>query len=145
MVLNDFRCSSSKAPPAELGSWRSLFLCLNSKTPSADWTLYKCSIRSWRYTSGWAPPPSLLLLVKTCDVFCQNQHEDLKKQHYDLQDQHQAQGDDHNRQLDEHRERYDKLQQIKELEVSQLKGGKTAQMGWRMLALHLFLSFDLTK
>ncbi|TWW77631.1 Golgi integral membrane protein 4 [Takifugu flavidus] len=54
-----------------------------------------------------------------------NQHEDLKKQYYDLQDQHQAQGDDHNRQLDEHRERYDKLQQIKELEVSQLKGGKT--------------------
>uniref|UniRef100_H2U581 Golgi integral membrane protein 4a n=1 Tax=Takifugu rubripes TaxID=31033 RepID=H2U581_TAKRU len=50
-----------------------------------------------------------------------NQHEDLKKQYYDLQDQHQAQGDDHNRQLDEHRERYDKLQQIKELEVSQLK------------------------
>uniref|UniRef100_H3C406 Golgi integral membrane protein 4a n=1 Tax=Tetraodon nigroviridis TaxID=99883 RepID=H3C406_TETNG len=50
-----------------------------------------------------------------------NQHEDLKKQYYELQDQHQAQGDDHNRQLDEHRERYDKLQQIKELEVSQLK------------------------
>lgn len=67
----------------------------------------------------------MLLLVKTCGVFCQNQHEDLKKQYYDLQDQHQAQGDDHNRQLDEHRERYDKLQQIKELEVSQLKGGKT--------------------
>lgn len=67
----------------------------------------------------------MLLLVKTCGVFCQNQHEDLKKQYYDLQDQHQAQGDDHNQQLDEHRERYDKLQQIKELEVSQLKGGKT--------------------
>lgn len=69
------------------------------------------------------------LLVKTCGVFCQNQHEDLKKQYYDLQDQHQAQGDDHNRQLDEHRERYDKLQQIKELEVSQLKGGKTDGVG----------------
>ncbi len=53
---------------------------------------------------------------------CQNQHEDLKKQYYELQDQHQVQGEDHNRLLDEHKERYEKLQQIKEVEVSQLKG-----------------------
>lgn len=53
---------------------------------------------------------------------CQNQHEDLKKQYYELQDQHQVQGEDHSRLLDEHRERYEKLQQTKEGEVSQLKG-----------------------
>lgn len=65
----------------------------------------------------------MLLTQDHCGVSCQNQHEDLKKQYYDLQDQHQAQGDDHNRQLDEHRDRYGKLQQIKEQEVTQLKGG----------------------
>lgn len=55
-------------------------------------------------------------------LLCQNQHEDLKKQYYELQDQHHAQGEDHNRLLDEHRTRYDKLQQIKDTEASQLKG-----------------------
>uniref|UniRef100_A0A3Q1GHG1 Golgi integral membrane protein 4a n=1 Tax=Acanthochromis polyacanthus TaxID=80966 RepID=A0A3Q1GHG1_9TELE len=51
-----------------------------------------------------------------------NQHEDLKRQYYGLQEQHQVQGEDHSRLLDEHRERYNKLQQAKEMEVSQLKG-----------------------
>lgn len=32
------------------------------------------------------------------------------------------QGEDHSRLLDEHRDRFDKLQQAKQVEVSQLKG-----------------------
>ncbi|XP_037124585.1 Golgi integral membrane protein 4a isoform X1 [Syngnathus acus] len=50
-----------------------------------------------------------------------NTHEDLKKQLYDMQEQHQMQGNDHNRLLEEHRERYEKMQQVKESEVAQLK------------------------
>ncbi|XP_028975107.2 Golgi integral membrane protein 4 isoform X2 [Esox lucius] len=50
-----------------------------------------------------------------------NQHEDLKKQYYDLQEKHQIQGEDHGKALDEHKDRLEKLQQIKELEVSKLK------------------------
>ncbi|MEQ2164645.1 hypothetical protein GOODEAATRI_008813 [Goodea atripinnis] len=50
-----------------------------------------------------------------------NQHNDLKRQYYELNEQHQAQGEDHSRLLDEHRERYNKLQQAKEVELSQLK------------------------
>lgn len=53
---------------------------------------------------------------------CQNQHDDLKKQFYDLQEVHQVQGEDHNRLLDEHKDNYEKLQQVKESEVSHLKG-----------------------
>uniref|UniRef100_A0A3Q3W7X9 Golgi integral membrane protein 4a n=1 Tax=Mola mola TaxID=94237 RepID=A0A3Q3W7X9_MOLML len=49
-----------------------------------------------------------------------NQHDDLKKQYYELQDQQQVQGEDHSRLLNEHKDRYEKLQQIKEVEVSQL-------------------------
>ena len=52
----------------------------------------------------------------------QNQHDDLKKQYYELQDQHQVQGEDHSRLLDEHKGRYEKLQQVKEVEIGQLKG-----------------------
>lgn len=51
-----------------------------------------------------------------------NQNDDLKKQYYELQDRLQVQGEDHSRLLDEHRGRYDKLQQAKQQEVSQLKG-----------------------
>lgn len=83
--------------------------------------------------------------LKAPPIFCQNQHEDLKKQYYDLQDQHQAQGDDHNQQLDEHRERYDKLQQIKELEVSQLKGGHPDGLEEPLLAPPLSPSSDITR
>lgn len=54
--------------------------------------------------------------------FCQNQHDELKRQYYELNEQHQVQGEDHSRLLDEHRDRYNKLQQAKEVEVSQLKG-----------------------
>lgn len=54
----------------------------------------------------------------------QNQHEDLKKQYYELHNQHQAQGKDHDRLLDEHREHFEKLQQVKEREISQLKGAR---------------------
>uniref|UniRef100_A0A8D3BFK5 Golgi integral membrane protein 4 n=1 Tax=Scophthalmus maximus TaxID=52904 RepID=A0A8D3BFK5_SCOMX len=50
-----------------------------------------------------------------------NQHDDLKKQYYDLHEQNQVQDKDHGRLLDEHRDRYEKLQQVKELEISQLK------------------------
>uniref|UniRef100_A0A3B3U8D1 Golgi integral membrane protein 4 n=1 Tax=Poecilia latipinna TaxID=48699 RepID=A0A3B3U8D1_9TELE len=50
-----------------------------------------------------------------------NQHDELKRQYYELNEQHQAQGEDHGRLLDEHRDRYNKLQQAKEVEVSQLK------------------------
>uniref|UniRef100_A0A3B5KLQ5 Golgi integral membrane protein 4a n=1 Tax=Xiphophorus couchianus TaxID=32473 RepID=A0A3B5KLQ5_9TELE len=51
-----------------------------------------------------------------------NQHDELKRQYYELNEQHQVQGEDHSRLLDEHRDRYNKLQQAKEVEVSQLKG-----------------------
>lgn len=50
-----------------------------------------------------------------------NQHDELKRQYYELDEQHQAQGEDHSRLLDEHRDRYNKLQQAKEAEISQLK------------------------
>ncbi|XP_043976198.1 Golgi integral membrane protein 4a isoform X1 [Gambusia affinis] len=50
-----------------------------------------------------------------------NQHDELKRQYYELNEQHQVQGEDHSRLLDEHRDRYNKLQQAKEVEVSQLK------------------------
>lgn len=61
-------------------------------------------------------------------AFLQNQHEDLKRQYYDLHEQHQVQGKDHSRLLDEHKERYDKLQEAKEIEVSQLKGNALCQV-----------------
>lgn len=54
----------------------------------------------------------------------QNQHEDLKKQYYELQDQHEAEGQDHNRLLGQHREHLVKLQQVKDGEISQLKGAR---------------------
>lgn len=57
-------------------------------------------------------------------MFCQNQHEELKRQYYELHEQHQQQGEDHSRLLDEHKERFDKLQKAKEVEVSQLKGAR---------------------
>lgn len=60
--------------------------------------------------------------MKQQKLLCQNQHDDLKKQYYELQEQHQVEGEDHSRLLDEHRDRYDKLQQMKEVEISQLKG-----------------------
>lgn len=59
-----------------------------------------------------------------CASAVQNQHDDLKKQYYELQDQHQAQGEDHNRVLGQHREHYVKLQQVKDGEISQLKGAR---------------------
>jgi len=52
----------------------------------------------------------------------QNQHEDMKKQFYDLQEEHQVQGEDHSRLLDEHKDHYEKVQQVKESEISHLKG-----------------------
>lgn len=58
------------------------------------------------------------------NLFCQNQHEELKRQYYELHEQHQQQGEDHSRLLDEHKERFDKLQKAKEVEVSQLKGAR---------------------
>lgn len=61
-------------------------------------------------------------------AFLQNQHEDLKRQYYDLHEQHQVQGKDHSRLLGEHKERYDKLQEAKEIEVSQLKGNDLCQV-----------------
>lgn len=66
----------------------------------------------WWCMLMFSPPSSL----------CQNQHDELKRQYYDLQEQHQVQGKDHGRLLDEHRERYSKLQQAKEVEISQLNG-----------------------
>ena len=62
------------------------------------------------------------MLTVIFSPLCQNQHEDLKKQYYELQEQHQVQGEDHSRLLDEHKDRFDKLQQTKEVEISQLKG-----------------------
>lgn len=61
-------------------------------------------------------------------AFLQTQHEDLKRQYYDLHEQHQVQGKDHSRLLDEHKERYDKLQKVKEIEVSQLKGSELSKV-----------------
>lgn len=53
---------------------------------------------------------------------CQNQHDDLKKQYYELQERHQLQGDEHNRAVDEHKVKLDELHQVKESEISKLKG-----------------------
>lgn len=64
----------------------------------------------------------LLLISNNQHTSVQNQHEDLKKQYYELQDQHEVQGQDHNRLLGQHREHLVKLQQVKDGEISQLKG-----------------------
>lgn len=75
--------------------------------------------------SATPSPCSFLLFLVVSAV--QNQHDDLKKQYYELQDQHEAQGEDHNRQLGQHREHLVKLQQVKDGEISQLKGARLTQ------------------
>lgn len=76
-----------------------------------------------------------------CVSAVQNQHEDLKKQYYELQDQHQAQGEDHNRLLGQHREHYEKLQQVKDGEISQLKGVEKKKI--KLKNSNVYLSFTL--
>lgn len=74
---------------------------------------------------------------------CQNQHDELKRQYYELDEQHQAQGEDHSRLLDEHRDRYNKLQQAKETEISQLKGGDGFMYPW--VEIPQSYGFDMKK
>lgn len=85
-------------------------------------TLYPSSCSS-SFTSALMNVYFIYYPMMTVVVFLgQNQHEDMKKQFYDLQEEHQVQGEDHSRLLDEHKDHYEKVQQVKESEISHLKG-----------------------
>ncbi|XP_053278413.1 Golgi integral membrane protein 4a [Pleuronectes platessa] len=93
---------------------------LDHKKAKEDYLVYKLdaqqSLNKEKQDSG-----SRLNSLQVQHQMLKSQHEDLKKLYYDLQEQHQTQGEDHGRLLDEHKDRYEKLQQIKDGEVSQLK------------------------
>ncbi|XP_058490519.1 Golgi integral membrane protein 4a [Solea solea] len=93
---------------------------LEHKKAKEDYLVYKLeaqqSLTKEKQESG-----SRLNSLQVQHQMLKNQHDDLKKQYYELQDQHHAEGEDHGRLLDEHKDRYIKLQQMKEVEVSQLK------------------------